>query len=418
MTQTTARPCLARPLRTVALLVIMSLLVACSPEGDEQTVTDPQRAAVNEPTETVPPRSEVSASAATEPPRVAVSQQGATDPPPAEDDDMSAADVVEQVAPAVVTVYNLDVLEGEFGQEAQEVPQGTGTGFIIDEEGHIVTNWHVVTGGDRYAVQLYDGTLVEADLIGEDPRDDLAVVKIDPASVPATVGFGDSDALRPGEGVLAIGSPLGQFTNTVTEGIVSGLGRDNLGTGNNFCQTYADLIQHDAAINPGNSGGPLFNMAGEVIGVNTLGLPTGNGGTPLQGLFFAVPSSTVITAAEQLIANGTISAPYIGVRTEDINAAVAEANNLPVEFGNLVVEVSPDSPADRAGLQPEDIITAVDGTAITQEQSLGGLIIDQYQPGDTVQLTIIRDGDEQTVDLTIGEAPAEVFEACTLQGAG
>jgi len=342
----------------------------------------------------------------------------AQDTTPTASEDRSAADVVEQVAPAVVTVYNLDVLEGGFGQQAQTVPQGVGTGFIIDEEGHVVTNWHVVTGGEQYAVQLSDGTLVEAELIGEDPRDDLAVVKIDPASVPATVAFGDSDALRPGEGVIAIGSPLGQFTNTVTEGIVSGLGRDNLGTGNNFCQTYANLIQHDAAINPGNSGGPLFNMRGEVIGVNTLGLPTGDGGTPLQGLFFAVPASTVITAAEQLIANGTISAPYIGVMSEDINPGIAEANNLPVDFGNLVVEVSPNSPADEAGLQPEDIITAIGGTQISQEQSLGSIIVEEHQPGDTVQLTIVRNGEEQTVDLTIGEAPAEIFEACTLQGAG
>lgn len=342
----------------------------------------------------------------------------AQDSTPTSVEDRSAADVVEQVAPAVVTVYNLDVLEGGFGQQAQTVPQGTGTGFIIDQEGHVVTNWHVVTGGEQYAVQLYDGTLVEAELIGEDPRDDLAVVRIDPASVPATVAFGDSDALRPGEGVIAIGSPLGQFTNTVTEGIVSGLGRDNLGTGNNFCQTYANLIQHDAAINPGNSGGPLFNMAGEVIGVNTLGLPTGDSGTPLQGLFFAVPSSTVITAAEQLIANGTISAPYIGVLSEDINPGIAEANNLPVDFGNLIVEVSPDSPANEAGLQPDDIITAIGDTQISQEQSLGSIIVEQHQPGDTVQLTIVRDGEEQTVDLTIGEAPAEVFEACTLQGGG
>ncbi len=342
----------------------------------------------------------------------------AQDSTPTSVEDRSAADVVEQVAPAVVTVYNLDVLEGGFGQQAQTVPQGIGTGFIIDQEGHVVTNWHVVTGGEQYAVQLYDGTLVEAELIGEDPRDDLAVVRIDPASVPATVAFGDSDALRPGEGVIAIGSPLGQFTNTVTEGIVSGLGRDNLGTGNNFCQTYANLIQHDAAINPGNSGGPLFNMAGEVIGVNTLGLPTGDSGMPLQGLFFAVPSSTVITAAEQLIANGTISAPYIGVLSEDINPGIAEANNLPVDFGNLIVEVSPDSPANEAGLQPDDIITAIGDTQISQEQSLGSIIVEQHQPGDTVQLTIVRDGEEQTVDLTIGEAPAEVFEACTLQGGG
>jgi 2-alkenal reductase len=336
--------------------------------------------------------------------------------PPSATEERSAADVVEQVAPAVVTVYNLTMLQGGFGQPAQEVPQGTGTGFIIDEEGHIVTNWHVVTGGEDYAVQLYDGTTVEAELIGEDPRDDLAVVKIDPQSVPATVEFGDSDALRPGEPVLAIGSPLGQFTNTVTEGIISGLGRDNLGTGNNFCQTYTDLIQHDAAINPGNSGGPLFNMQGEVIGVNTLGLPVGNGGTPLQGLFFAVPSETVVDAVEQLIANGRISTPYLGIRSRPLDPAIAQANGLPVEAGDYVVNVRPGSPAEEAGLRPNDIITAIDGTEITPERSLGSIVLDEYQPGDQVELTILRDGEEQTVNLTIGEAPEEVFAECTLQG--
>lgn len=329
----------------------------------------------------------------------------------------SAADVVEQVAPAVVTVYNLNALEGleAIGQEQETVPQGAGTGFIIDEQGHIVTNWHVVTGGEQYQVQLYDGTLVEAQLIGEDVRDDLAVVKIDPANVPAVVGFGDSDALRPGDAVLAIGSPLGQFSNTVTQGIVSGTGRDDLGSDSNFCRSYANLIQHDAAINPGNSGGPLFNMDGEVIGVNTLGLPVDQSGTPLQGLFFAVPSETVVTASQQLIANGRISAPYVGIRSESIDPGVAAANNLPVDAGDYVAEISDDAPADQAGLESGDIITAVDGIAITPQLSLGSIILDEYQPGDTIQLTVVRDGSEETVDLTIGEAPPEAFEDCVLE---
>ncbi len=331
--------------------------------------------------------------------------------------EISIADLVEQVAPAVVTVYNLDVLEGP-GQEsgqAEAVPQGSGTGFIIDEEGHIVTNWHVVTGGEQFAVELFDGTLIEAELIGEDPRDDLAVVRIHPASVPATVPFGNSSELRPGEPVVAIGSPLGIFTNTVTEGIVSGLGRNNLGTGNNFCQAYGNLIQHDAAINPGNSGGPLFNMQGEVIGVNTLGLPTDPAGTPLQGLFFAVPSETVVDAAQQLIETGRISSPYLGISSQPLTAAVAQANQLPVEAGDIVVQVAPDSPAEEAGLQAEDIITAIDGTEINAEQSLGSIILQEYQPGDEVELTVFRNGEEQIINLTIGEAPEEVFAQCTLQ---
>lgn len=326
----------------------------------------------------------------------------------------SLADVVARVAPAVVTVYNLDVLEGMGAlSEDESNPQGVGSGFIIDQEGHVVTNWHVTNGGDAYAVQFADGTTVDAELIGEDPRDDLAVVKIAPEAVPATVAFGDSDALRPGDPVFAIGTPLGAFANTVTEGIVGGLGRDQLGGASSLCQNYADLVQHDAAINPGNSGGPLFNMAGEVIGVNTLGLPTDPSGLPLQGLFFAVPGNLVSDVAQQLIESGSISAPYIGVQSASIDPAVAAANDLPVDQGNYVDQVEGGSPADDAGLEQGDIITAVDGTEITLERTLPNILLD-YQPGDEIELAILRDGDEQTVALTLGEAPADVLEACQL----
>ncbi len=325
---------------------------------------------------------------------------------------MSPEDLVDQVLPAVVTVYNLTTMETSLGVE-ETVPQGSGTGFIIDDEGHIVTNWHVVTGGSEFAVMLFDETLVEAELIGLDPRDDLALVKIDPAAVPATVPLGDSDTLRQGQSVIAIGSPLGAFTNTVTMGIVSGLGRDDFGFLSANCANYANLIQHDAAINPGNSGGPLFNMYGEVVGVNTLGLPASRDGTPIQGLFFAVPSNLVGTIADQLIEDGRISAPFIGITSNVIDPATARANNLDIPGGVYVVAVTEGTPAADAGLRADDIITAIDGWEITMADPLSRIMLD-YMPGDTVEFTVLRGNSEIAVELTFGNVPDEILAACEL----
>lgn len=328
-------------------------------------------------------------------------------------EDMTPVEVVEEVAPAVVTVINQQTVQSGM-QAGEDVPAGAGTGFIIDEEGHIVTNWHVVTEGTSFVVVLSDGTQVDAELIGEDPRDDLAVVKIDPSAVTGVVSLGDSDTLQPGQSVLAIGSPLGFFGNTVTAGIVSALGRDQLGSGG-ICGNYRDLIQHDAAINPGNSGGPLFNLQGEVVGVNTIGIPSSGGSAPVQvqGLFFAVPSSTVNEVVGQLIDQGFITTPYIGIRFGTINPRNAVTANLPVDSGILVTEVTSASPAAEAGLQPSDIMSSIGGTEINQEQTLSS-ILENYEPGDTVDVTILRDGEEQTVSLTFGETPEEVFQECTL----
>jgi 2-alkenal reductase len=331
----------------------------------------------------------------------------------AQEAETDLSELVKEVNPAVVTVYNLTYLENRMG-EVETVTQGSGTGFVIDEEGHIVTNWHVVTGGEEFAVAMYNGTLVEAELIGLDPRDDLAVIKIDPAAVLQVVELGDSDALEPGQSVMAIGSPLGAFTNTVTSGIVSGLGRDDFGTLQGNCQNYSNLIQHSAPINPGNSGGPLFNLDGEVVGVNTLGLPlTQDGTTPLQGLFFAVPSNLVVTIAEQLIQDGRISAPYLGIDQQFIDQGTFAANGLDYEGGVLVIEAGSGTPAEEAGLQADDVILAVDRRQITAQDGLPQILLD-YQPGDDVVLTVFRDGEEIEVTLTFGNLPDEVLEACSL----
>jgi 2-alkenal reductase len=340
------------------------------------------------------------------------SQSASTSVAQNDDDEMDIDDLVEEVNPAVVTVFNLTYLENGMG-DTETVTQGAGTGFVIDAEGYIVTNWHVVTTGEEFAVQLFDGTLVEAELIGTDARDDLAVVKIDSSDVISFVELGDSDALRPGETVVAIGSPLGQFPNTVTAGIVSALGRDGFG-GLSNCQNYSDLIQHDAAINPGNSGGPLFNLRGEVVGVNTLGLPLSEDGTPIQGLYFAVPSNLVATIAEQLIEDGRISAPYLGISNVPISEGEFAANNLDYPGGVLVTEVISGTPADDAGLQMNDVILRIDGEQITLNRGLAAILLD-YQPGDEITVTVLREGREIDVQLTLGNLPQEVLDICTLQ---
>jgi 2-alkenal reductase len=329
-----------------------------------------------------------------------------------DDDEMDIDDLVEAVNPAVVTVYNLTNLENSMGAP-ETITQGAGTGFVINAEGYIVTNWHVVTTGDEFAVQLYDGTLVEAELIGTDARDDLAVVKIDPRDVISFVELGDSDALRPGETVVAIGSPLGQFPNTVTAGIVSALGRDGFG-GLDNCQNYSNLIQHDAAINPGNSGGPLFNLQGEVVGVNTLGVPLSpDGTTPIQGLYFAVPSNLVATIAQQLIQDGRISAPYLGISNLNITEGEFAANNLDYPGGVLITDVGAGTPADDADLRVEDVILMINGEQITASRGLAAIMLD-YQPGDEVTITIFRNGREMDVQLVLGNLPQEVLDQCVL----
>ncbi|HYJ13373.1 MAG TPA: trypsin-like peptidase domain-containing protein [Thermomicrobiales bacterium] len=330
----------------------------------------------------------------------------------AQDDseDMDIDDLVEEVNPAVVTVFNLTSLENMGATET--ITQGAGTGFVIDAEGYIVTNWHVVTTGDEFAVQLYDGTLVEAELIGTDARDDLAVVKIDSSEVISVVELGDSDALRPGETVVAIGSPLGQFPNTVTAGIVSALGRDGFG-GLSNCQNYSNLIQHDAAINPGNSGGPLFNLQGEVVGVNTLGLPLSEDGTPIQGLYFAVPSNLVATISQQLIQDGQITAPYLGITNQPITEGEFAANNLEYPGGVLITDIGEGTPAEDAGLQVDDVILKINGEQITVERGLAAIMLD-YQPGDEITVTVLRDGREMDIQLILGNLPQEVLDSCQL----
>lgn len=306
----------------------------------------------------------------------------------------SAIAVVQQVGDSVVTVINQQMFQGFDTVQ----PVGSGTGFIVDQQGHIVTNWHVVQGGQEFLVILSNGERRPATLVGSDPISDLAVVQIS-GELPAVASFGDSDQLQVGESVLAIGSPLGTYTNTVTEGIVSALGRD-LPQSN-----YNNLIQHDAAINPGNSGGPLFNMQGQVIGVNTLGVSEDNGQS-IQGLFFALPGNQVNSIVSRLIADGRVVYPFFGITYQTINWQNAAQANLPVDNGVYISEVSAGGPAEAAGLQPGDIVVSIDGVAIDQRNAFAEVLF-LHQPGETVTVDVLRGGQTMTVTLTLAERPAD-----------
>lgn len=310
-----------------------------------------------------------------------------------------AEEVVEHVGLSVVTVINKQRFQDSTGTQIE--PVGSGTGFIIDNDGHIVTNWHVVEGGDRFEVVFADGASREATLVGSDELSDLAIVRVE-GDLPGIVPLGDSDMLKPGQPVLAIGSPLGAFTNTVTQGIVSAIGRDFPGS-----QTYTNLIQHDAAINPGNSGGPLFNFNGEVIGVNTLGIPVSDAGDIVQGLFFAIPSNTVKKIAAELIENGEVVYPYFGVEFENVTQDVIARNDLDVQGGVFVINVTAGGPAEEAGIRPGDVVIAIGGIKLDRETSFSEALF-QYKPGDTVEVTIVRDGEEITLEITFAQRPGDL----------
>ena len=317
---------------------------------------------------------------------------------------LSAVDVVKKVREAVVTVINEQKVQSQDGSNSIQ-PVGSGTGFIIDTDGHIVTNWHVVDGGTKFEVIYSDGSTHDATLVGSDEVSDIAVVKVDD-KVPGTVAFGDSDALQPGESVLAMGSPLGDFQNTVTEGIVSATNRDfpeSTGTSSQ----YNNLIQHDAAINPGNSGGPLLNMNGEVVGVNTLGISVDDQGQPVQGLFFAIPSNSVEKVVSELIDTGTVTYPYFGIQFTNNSAAIAAQNDLSVDTGVVVLDVPKGSPADDAGIQKGDVITKVGDYTLNADTTFSEALFN-YKPGDKVDVEINRAGKTETVTVTLGERPADL----------
>jgi len=322
--------------------------------------------------------------------------RGAPSPATAQDESVptDAISVVQQVGPSVVTVINQQMFQGFDSVQ----PVGSGTGFIIDAEGHVVTNWHVVEGGQEFQVILSNGERLPATLVGSDRISDLAVVRID-GEAPTFATFGNSDELQVGETVLAIGSPLGTYTNTVTQGIVSALGRD-LAQSN-----YNNLIQHDAAINPGNSGGPLFDLHGRVVGVNTLGVSE-EGGQSIQGLFFALPGNQVRDIAQRLISDGRVIYPFFGITYQTINWQIAAQANLPVDNGVYISVVSPGGPAEAAGLQVGDIVIAINGVSVNEQNAFAEVLF-MHQPGETVSVDVLRGDQMMTVQLTLIERPPD-----------
>ncbi|GAB3489270.1 DegQ family serine endoprotease [Marinomonas epiphytica] len=278
-----------------------------------------------------------------------------------------------------------------FGQPAPQERQRSslGSGFIISDDGYVLTNNHVIDGADIIHVRLSDRREYTAELVGTDPRTDLALLKIDAENLP-TVTMGQSDDLKPGQWVLAIGSPFG-FDYTVTAGIVSATGR-NLPS-----DSYVPFIQTDVAINPGNSGGPLFNLDGEVVGINSQ-IYTRSGG--FMGVSFAIPSKVAMSVVEQLKAEGKVSRAWLGVLIQDVNNELAESFGLDRPHGALVSRVLADSPAQKSGLQSGDIIMSFNGESIEHSGELP-YVVGQMKAGDKVKTVIYRDGKEQELRITL-----------------
>jgi serine protease Do len=264
-----------------------------------------------------------------------------------------------------------------------------GSGFIIDKDGYIVTNNHVIDNADKIVVILKDEKEFEAKIVGRDKNTDLALIKIESNHNLPVLGFGDSDALKVGQWVVAIGNPFG-LEQTVTAGIVSAKGRV-IGSG-----PYDDFIQTDASINPGNSGGPLLNMKGEVIGINTAIVAGG------QGIGFAIPVNLAKNVIVQLKSTGEVTRGWLGVGIQDISKEVAEYYGIKEKKGVLVTEVFPGDPADLAGIKPKDIILSVNGKAVDSARQLTGMIAD-ISVGDTIQIKINRNGKSRTTDVKIAK---------------
>lgn len=302
------------------------------------------------------------------------------------DSTLSITEAFEKVAPAVVTVSTKGVTSNGFFQQQYE---GVGSGFIINEDGYILTNYHVIEGASEISVTLSDNTTVAAKVVNYDENQDVAMLKITDSDVkiPAVVELGDSDQLRQGESVIAIGTPLStNLSQTVTNGIVSALNR-NVETESGVMQ---NLIQTDASINPGNSGGPLVNTRGQVVGINTMKAT----GTDTEGIGFAIPINDISDKIESL--SKPILNLGISIRTVDETLA----NKLSMEQGLYVVEVNEFSPAEKAGVKPGDLIVKVDGQRVKTFDELKE-IKNSKNDGDTITLEVIRDGKTKTLNVTL-----------------
>ncbi len=330
----------------------------------------------------------------------------------------SFAPVIKKVAPGVVKVststkiHNTafsgppgmeDLMRRFFGDESQgRAPrrnfgtprqQGVGSGVITTKDGYILTNNHVVDGADEVKVTLQDGREFTAKVIGRDPKSDVAVIKIDAKDLPA-VPMADSDKVEIGDVVLAIGNPFG-IGQTVTSGIVSATGRANMGL------DYEDFIQTDAAINPGNSGGALVDAEGRLIGINTAILSRSGGN---QGIGFAIPSNLTRDVMQSLVKDGRVTRGFLGVMIQDVTPALAKEFKLKDGAGALVGDVTPNSPAEKAGLKSGDVVLEFNGKQVTDSRHLK-LEVARTSPGETVPVKFLRDGATKTLDIKLKEMP-------------
>lgn len=319
-------------------------------------------------------------------------------------EDSAIIDAVNKVKPSVVSIVSNSEVKTIFGGTLEQ--KGSGTGFVIRENGLIVTNRHVVAQADaKYTVITADGKTYDAEIKAKDPFNDLAVIKINAKDL-TVADLGDSDALQVGQRVVAIGNALGEYQNTVTAGVVSAVGRTIIaGSGSGAdSERLEGIIQTDATINPGNSGGPLVNMAGQVIGINTA--------IDLQGsqIGFAIPINSVKSAIDSVLNTGSIKRPMIGIRYIPITKEFAALNNMSVEKGALVtrgdnpgeVAVSPGGPADLAGIRENDILTFIGGKEINETDTIIS-ILRNYKPGDAVKIKLLRAGKQLEVTVRLGE---------------
>ena len=313
---------------------------------------------------------------------------------------MTTAQVAEMVSPSVVVITTEQVVYSQWSWYGQsQVESGAGSGVIISSDGYILTCDHVVNGASNVTVTIGDQDYT-AIIVGEDSTSDVAVIKIDATGLtPATIG--DSDALAVGENVLAVGNPLGELGGTVTSGIVSALNRSVTIQGSSSTNTMS-LIQMDASVSPGNSGGGLFNMNGELVGV----VNAKSSSSDAEGLGFAIPINDAIKVAQDLLENGYVTGrPYMGITYLAVTDAQTAAQLGVNAYGVYVVDVVQGGPADKAGLKAGDRIISIDGSEVAQKTDLG-TIIQNHSAGDTLSITVARDGQMQTVSLTLGEKTA------------
>lgn len=314
--------------------------------------------------------------------------------------------MVKKVSSSVVSIVTTQT-SGR-GYYAQNL-EGAGTGIIISADGYVLTNRHVIRGVNSAQIVTSDGTRYQdVKIVGYDPSNDIAFLKINGAKDLSVASLGDSGTVRVGQRVVAIGNSLGQFNNTVTSGIISGLGRPitaSSGRDSLEVESLSDLIQTDAAINPGNSGGPLINMAGQVIGINTATVTTA------QGLGFAIPINASKGLIRGILKDGTIQKAFIGVQYLSITPDVKAEFNLTEARGAFIQSESGGSavvqggPADKAGVVEGDIITKINDQTVGDSSSLGS-IVSEFLPGETIKLTVVRAGKTQTINLTLGTFPS------------